>query len=91
MDELIPIIAVVAVFSVPVIAILTAHQQKMARIFHGNQPAVQPQNDQLAREIAELRHTLAQQAIAIDNLAESQRQLASALSQKENLQERIRA
>ncbi len=73
-------VAILCVFGVPIIAILTRHQQKMAAIFQQNQGlANQQENPQVAQELAELRGLINQQAISIDNLVASQRQLAAKL------------
>lgn len=60
-------IPAVLVFMIPIIAILTAHQRKMAELMH--RPQQNPQNDQLTYEIQQMRQALAQQTIALDNLA----------------------
>ena len=57
------------VMLIPIIAILTAHQRKMAEILHRQpQIPVQPQQDQLQQEIRELKQLVHQQAIALDTL-----------------------
>lgn len=56
----------IVIFAIPIVAILTSHQQKMAKLLHGGQ-----QNDSveaLRREVAELKSLVYQQSIAIDNL-----------------------
>lgn len=57
----------VLVFMIPIIAILTAHQRKMAELMH--RPQQNPQADQLSNEIQQMRQILTQQTIALDNLA----------------------
>lgn len=59
---------------IPIVAILTSHQQKMAQIVHGSKAG--QLNDAQAAEIERLRHELQdlkalvhQQTIAIDNLS----------------------
>jgi uncharacterized membrane protein (DUF106 family) len=69
--EFIPIIAIVMTFSVPIIAILVHHQRKMAELIHSQHvQAMQPSAETAAlrREIAELRHLMHEQAIAMDDL-----------------------
>jgi hypothetical protein len=71
MEDFIPLVAIVATFSVPVIAILVHHQRKMAELIHRNHyRAEQPSPELLAirQELSELRHLLTQQAIAMDDL-----------------------
>jgi len=84
-----PIIAVIAFMSVPVIAILTRHQQKMARIFqegHRNQG----QDAHVRQELAELRNLVAQQTIALDSMAQTQRALAARISsESDEVQRRL--
>ena len=65
----------VIIFMIPIVAILTSHQRKMAEIYQqrGPQPGFDPtvamQVDALRREVGELKQLMHQQAIAIDNLA----------------------
>lgn len=68
---IIPIIAIVCVFSVPIIAILVHHQRKMAELIHRNHSqAIQPSAEvqALRHEIGELRQLLHQQTITLDDL-----------------------
>ena len=64
---IIAMLPAVLIFMIPIIAILTAHQRKMAELVHRPQP--NPQADQLAYEVQQMRQALAQQTIALDNLA----------------------
>jgi hypothetical protein len=63
----------IMIFMIPIIAILTGHQRKMAEIMHGNNASVDPrigyEIEALRRELAEVKTLLHQQAIAIDNIA----------------------
>lgn len=66
---LIPII----IFMILIIAILTAHQRKMAEIVHSQKNAGQPgEIEALRREIYELKQLVHQQAIAMDNFVSRQ-------------------
>ncbi|MBS1721572.1 MAG: hypothetical protein JSS66_01050 [Armatimonadetes bacterium] len=62
------------VFMIPIIAILTAHQRKMAELIHGrrqdNQNAVggHDRMSDLEREIIELKDLVRRQTIALDDL-----------------------
>jgi len=74
-EEIAPIIATVAVMAIPLAAILTAHQRKMAMIFHGQrQEQSTANNDAVVNEIRELKQVVYQQAIALDNLKNEVRQ-----------------
>lgn len=72
----------VVIFMIPIIAILTAHQRKMAELMH--RPAQQnPQSDQLAFEVQQMRQALAQQTIALDSLVtELKNQNKASLSER---------
>lgn len=72
-DEWMPFVLGAIMFLIPIIAILTAHQQKMARIFAERQP--QSNSDEmvaLRAEIARLTQAVHQNTIAIDTLAGKQ-------------------
>lgn len=59
---------------IPIVAVLTSHQQKMAQILNrtsGDHTEVEA----LRREIAELKTLIHQQAITLDSLAGTQRSL----------------
>ena len=73
---LIPIIALI----IPVVAILTKHQMKMAALIHGRtideHNNIIPMNSdtpQLSEEVRQLRELMHQQTIALDNLREEVR------------------
>jgi len=76
------------IFAIPIIAILTGHQQKMAQIMREqNQGAVDhTQLEMLRRELAELKQIVHQQSIAIDNLANAS---ARVTPMEDQLQDRI--
>ena len=59
---LIPIL----IFMTPIIAILTAHQRKMAEILHSRPQVPTEEIQALRREVADLRQLVHQQAIALD-------------------------
>lgn len=67
--EIIPVVAIVATFSVPLIAILVHHQRKMAELIHRNHAPqmVSPEVEMLRREVAELKQLVQQQTIALDD------------------------
>lgn len=64
-------LAILAVFSIPIVAILTAHQRKMAQLIHGTQ-GPREEVEALRREVTELRNLVYQQAIKLDSLSGSQ-------------------
>jgi hypothetical protein len=61
------------IFMIPIIAILTSHQRKMAEIIHGTGQPVDArlghELEAMRRELSEVKMLLHQQSIAIDNLA----------------------
>mgnify|MGYP001070209563 CR=1 FL=1 len=75
-SELAPVIACLACFMIPIAAILTSHQRKMAMIIHGNrqsalndQNAANAQTEALSAELRDLKQLVYQQSIAIDSLS----------------------
>lgn len=71
LGDLIPIVAIVATFSIPVVAILTYHQRKMTELIHGRvnqQQAAQLESQRIESEMRELRQLVHQQTIAIDDV-----------------------
>lgn len=69
--EIIPVIAIVATFSVPIVAILVHHQRKMAELIHRQHPQpmmMTPEVEALRREVSELKQMVQQQTIAIDDV-----------------------
>jgi hypothetical protein len=64
----IAILIPVLIFMIPIIAILTSHQRRMAEIVHGGKNGNPGDIDALRREIHELKQLVHQQAISIDNL-----------------------
>ena len=67
---LIPLFALM----IPIIVILTKHQQKMAEIMHRT-AGDEGQIAALRQEIAELRALVHQQAITLDNISQFQKSL----------------
>ncbi|MBX3096517.1 MAG: hypothetical protein KF812_06620 [Fimbriimonadaceae bacterium] len=72
MDNVLPIISVVLVFGIPIIAILTAHQRKMAELIHQRNSGVDQNlaNELLAmrREMSEMRDRLNALTVASDRV-----------------------
>lgn len=75
-EALVAVVPVVMVFSIPVIAIMTGHQRKMAEIFASQNQGVNPLAvDSLAREVAELKSLVHQQALELDNVSTTLRRM----------------
>lgn len=76
--EYIAIVAIMMVFGIPMVAILTHHQRKMAELIHRNQSSVTNATaDEVARlreEVRQLRQELHQTAIALDDARRPTRQ-----------------
>lgn len=86
MEELVGIIIGGITMMIPIVFILTKHQQKMAMIMRQDQT---PANSvDVQRELAALREIVSQQTIAIDNISRSQAELGAKLSRQE-LHERV--
>jgi len=69
--ELIPIVAILMTFSIPLVAILVNHQRKMAELIHQNHIAsMQPnaETEAMRRELSEMKQLIHQQTIAMDDL-----------------------
>ncbi|MCU0315128.1 MAG: hypothetical protein MUC92_00900 [Fimbriimonadaceae bacterium] len=69
---LIPIVAL----CIPIVAILTAHQRRMAEIIHANNAHNVAENSELQAlryEIAQLRELVTSQALAVEQLRSEQR------------------
>jgi len=64
----------VTALMIPIVALLTHHQQKMAQIFNRN-AGDHTEIAALRGEIAELKSLVHQQAITLDNIASTQRAL----------------
>lgn len=73
---MIPIIALI----IPIVAILTKHQMKMAALIHGktidennNVVSSNANDSQLSQEVRQLRELMHQQTLALDNLRDELR------------------
>lgn len=71
-ESLIPIVAILMVFGIPLVAILTHHQRKMAELIHAKRndvnPLVMDEVQRLRNEVAQLRTELHEATIALDDL-----------------------
>lgn len=79
-EDITQLIAMALIMMVPIVAILARHQQKMAMILRQPQTG---RNDeaiiQLATEVQQLKTMMTEQALAMDNLAETNRKLTKRL------------
>lgn len=72
--ELIPLLAIALTFGIPIVAILTSHQRKMAELIHQgqgdhqSQAALMHELQSLRAEVAQLRASMHQQALDLDDL-----------------------
>lgn len=90
MEEIVPVVAIVMVFIIPLIAVLTHHQRKMAELVHRNQiPTPMPDQARLEREIDSLKQLMHQQAIALDNL-QGKLDLALSRGDEEEVRQRLK-
>lgn len=77
-EELIAIVAIVFTFGIPIAAILTHHQRKMAEIIHkGRAPMEASEVHALRVEVAELRDRLNEQTLLLDRTATAVERLAA--------------
>jgi hypothetical protein len=70
-EDLIPLAAIVMMFGIPIVAILTTHQRKMAELLNRppqGQNLTSPEVNQLRYEVSELKQRLDQQTIILDDL-----------------------
>lgn len=88
-----PIVACVCVFAIPVIAILTTHQRKMAMLFRQDlNRAPLPQRNEflhLSHELDQLKQRLNEQALLLDTIADQQRQILAGKKPGEDLERRL--
>jgi hypothetical protein len=70
-EEFIAVVAIVMVFGIPIVAILTHHQRKMAELIHRNHAEVNPivveEVNRLREEVRQLRSQLNETTIALDD------------------------
>lgn len=83
LDDIFPFLLGAIMFMIPIVAILTKHQQKMAELMRQNtttQHANPLENEMMRREVEQLKQLVMQQTIAIDNLANQNRELAARMN-----------
>jgi hypothetical protein len=62
---MIPVAMFIIIFMVPIVAILTDHQRKMAKMLRESQPSALAEIEALRLEVAELRQLIAQQTFSL--------------------------
>lgn len=84
--------AFAVVFSVPLVALLTRHQQRMAEILHRrNQEAPTVHDPLLMQQLTELRELVVQQSLQIDDLSRRHDALVRRLGASDRLEDRLNA
>jgi len=73
-DDILPFLIPIIALMIPIIVILTKHQQKMAELLRGSaqQQQANPEISELRREIYDLKQIVSQQAIALDDFLSTQ-------------------
>lgn len=67
-EEVIPLFIPIIIFMIPIVAILTKHQQRMTELLHGSSGNRQDV-ETLRKEIQELKALVHQQTIQLDSLS----------------------
>jgi|YelNatPaOPRAMG01_1025707.scaffolds.fasta_scaffold07348_9 hypothetical protein len=99
MGDLIPIVAIMAPFSIPIIAIWLNHQRKIAEIQSRNletmNVATRTELDILKRDFENLRDTVTQHSMSLDNtmrrLDDTMLRMEERLNRLENAENRVNA
>lgn len=88
MDEFIPIVLIIMVLGIPIAAILTNHQRKMAEIIHKKQsdsaqinPAIIHELQSLRAEVGQMRDQMNMHTLEIEDLR-SLKQITPEISQR---------
>jgi len=72
-EEVLAALSVVILAMIPIVYMLVKHQQAMARIIHERKGS---EDEALRREVDQIKQLLVQQTLAIDNLAQQQREFS---------------
>ena len=77
-DDVFPFLLGALVFLIPIIAILTNHQQKMAKLLRPDLnpnavPTVNPETQALRAEVADLKHRIDSLTLSIEQMRDEQR------------------
>jgi hypothetical protein len=90
LGDLLPALPAALFACIPIVAILSRHQQKMAMILHERHQT--GENDsRLLAEISALRQLVAQQSLTLDDLSRRQDELARRLEEDRSVRERLNA
>lgn len=84
-DAIAAIVVPIAVFSIPVISILTRHQRKMAELIHGS-----PQNSSRDQELANLSQEVAKLSSVVSTLAINMDNMNDKLNRQSEVQDRLK-
>ncbi|HMS53964.1 MAG TPA: hypothetical protein PKA27_01060 [Fimbriimonadaceae bacterium] len=68
MEEILPLLIPIIIFMIPIVSILTKHQQRMTELIHGSAGNRQDV-EALKQEIKELKALVHQQTIQLDSLS----------------------
>ncbi len=79
--EMIAVFIPVIALCIPIVAVLTKHQQRMAELLHGSQGVNVEETHRMRNELNQLRDLVAQQTIALDDLRSSVRSIEMNASQ----------
>ncbi len=79
--EMIAVFIPVIALCIPIVAVLTKHQQRMAELLHGSQGVNVEETHRMRNELNQLRDLVAQQTIALDDLRSSMRSFEMNASQ----------
>lgn len=79
LENMIPLVSVVMIFGIPLAAILTAHQRKMAELIHGTMKSHSDSQElsQLREEVRQLRERSSKLMLEVDDLRSQMRSLGS--------------
>lgn len=77
LENMIPLVSVMMVFGIPLAAILTHHQRKMAEMIHGNNKTHSESQEvaQLQEEVRQLRERSSKLMLEVDDLRHQMRAL----------------
>lgn len=88
LEGLFPMLIPVVFLMIPIIAILTRHQQNMARIIHERRGSAD-QDGRVLAELQALRQLVAEQTLTIDDLSRRQSELSRRIESDVTLRERL--
>jgi hypothetical protein len=74
LDDIIGVMIPIFALMIPIVVILTRHQQKMAELMHGQYQNQLPnaETDELRRQVSELRQLVMQQSYMLDEVRRKQ-------------------